>query len=139
MLIKRMLPISGCGELLIGAYSLLDGFATDITVFNWGGGTSNWVYGGICGSEAYKGSTLDDLSESATPLELFTATPQNEFIAPKMADSLCRCSEGKQRVKGDGPATDIQLGTGTASLLKRGSCEAFIILRPSKCGTNSIC
>ena len=100
----------GVEELLIGAYSLLDGFATDITVFNWGGGTSNWVYGGICGSEAYKGSTLDDLSESATPLELFTATPQNEFIAQKWQTVYAGVARANSVLRVMAQATDIQLG-----------------------------
>jgi hypothetical protein len=49
----------GVEGLLIGAYSLLDGINGDIDG-NWYSAASNWIYGSICGSEAYKGSEPDD-------------------------------------------------------------------------------
>src|SRR5712675_2973590 len=61
---------SGVGGLLIGAYALLDGVSVDIDYpagqdgigdYTTGStGASNWIYGSVCGSEAYKGSELKD-------------------------------------------------------------------------------
>ena len=48
----------GVEGLLIGAYSLLDGINGEIDG-NWYSAASNWIYGSICGSEAYKGSEPD--------------------------------------------------------------------------------
>ena len=44
----------GVEGLLIGAYSLLDGIGGNKSGFGSAG--SNWIYGSICGSEAYIGS-----------------------------------------------------------------------------------
>src|SRR5437867_12536351 len=56
---------AGVEELLIGAYSLLDGVAWDDlgAVGGWSGSPSNWLYGSICGSEAYAGSQQTDQPE----------------------------------------------------------------------------
>src|ERR1700681_4045217 len=51
---------AGVEGLLIGTYAVLDGYATTAVLNDYGRSTSNWLYGSICGSEAYKGSTLND-------------------------------------------------------------------------------
>ena len=74
----------GVEGLLIGAYSLLDGVSFDNFVTNpWESSGSNWIYGSICGSEAYKGSDAVDQVESITPLETFTTTSGNPALATK--------------------------------------------------------
>lgn len=52
----------GVEALLIGAYSLLDGYSKDTKgeIGGWGSASSNWIYGSICGSQAYTGSTKTD-------------------------------------------------------------------------------
>ena len=45
----------GVENLLIGAYSLLDGISFGYNL-TWGDAASNWIFGSICGGEAYKGS-----------------------------------------------------------------------------------
>jgi len=70
----------GVEGLLIGAYSLLDGIGGRNS--SWNSAASNWIYGSVCGSEAYKGSV--DYDQSAiNPVELFTATATNECFASK--------------------------------------------------------
>ena len=70
----------GVEGLLIGAYSQLDGISTN--VFGWGGSGSNWIYGSICGSEAYKGSYELD-QEDIHALEVFIPTANNGMLADK--------------------------------------------------------
>jgi len=69
----------GVENLLIGAYSLLDG--SNVTP-SWGSASSNWIFGSICGSEAYKGSDeLDQLE--ITSIAQFTTLPTNPDVADK--------------------------------------------------------
>jgi starch-binding outer membrane protein, SusD/RagB family len=70
----------GVEGLLIGAYSLLDGMGGNKSGF--GSAASNWVYGSICGSEAYKGSDQGD-QDDINPLEIFSPTPANGYLAMK--------------------------------------------------------
>ena len=51
--------IKGVEGLLIGAYSVLDGVTSDYEN-PWYSAASNWIYGSICGSEAYTGSDPSD-------------------------------------------------------------------------------
>ncbi len=48
----------GVENLLIGAYSMLDGIGSPKSGFGSSG--SNWIYGSVCGTEAYKGSDAGD-------------------------------------------------------------------------------
>jgi len=55
---------------LIGAYSMLDGFASGSTYnggtyTSWETSTTNWVYGGIASDDAYKGSNTTDQPNAA--------------------------------------------------------------------------
>jgi hypothetical protein len=68
----------GVEGLLIGAYSLLDGVSSN-NYGGWGSAASNWIYGSICGSEAYTGSTAtDDAGIPITSLARFASTPSDE-------------------------------------------------------------
>jgi len=51
---------AGVDGLLIGAYSLLDGYYEGQPYTNYGSGISNWTYGGVGADDAYKGSTTSD-------------------------------------------------------------------------------
>ena len=55
--------LKGVEELLIGAYSLLDGSSGNAPFPGWVSAASNWIYGSICGSEAYKGAQTGDPEE----------------------------------------------------------------------------
>ena len=68
---------AGAETLLIGAYSLLDGVADNIT--GWEGASSNWVYGSIVGGEANKGSDAGD-QPAINPIQAFTADAANPYF-----------------------------------------------------------
>ena len=61
----------GVEGLLIGAYALLDGVSTNNLIYHMDGSGvggfyssgSNWIYGSVCGSEAYTGSESYDAPE----------------------------------------------------------------------------
>lgn len=78
---------SGVDGLLIGAYSMLDGFSSGST-YNGASyvpyetSTTNWVYGGIGADDAYKGSNTTD-QPNAAPIENHTVDPSNEYLAEK--------------------------------------------------------
>jgi hypothetical protein len=59
----------GVDGLLIGAYSLLDGYYQGQPGTNYGSGISNWTYGGVGADDAYKGSTTDDQTPDLPALE----------------------------------------------------------------------
>lgn len=61
---------AGVNGLLIGAYSLLEGFGGAGN--GWQSAASNWEYGGLCGGDAYKGSSLGDQPQMV-PISTFKA------------------------------------------------------------------
>jgi hypothetical protein len=69
----------GVEGLLIGAYSLLDGVSAGTSSFvgSWGSAASNWIYGSICGSEAYTGTQPGDASV-INNIARFESTPSDE-------------------------------------------------------------
>ena len=71
----------GVERLLIGAYSLLDGIGGNKSL--WYSAASNWIYGSICGSEAYKGSEEGDQGPEINPIEKFSMTASNPALASK--------------------------------------------------------
>jgi len=60
---------AGVDGLLIGAYSLLDGYYSGQPGTAWGSGISNWTYGGIGADDAYKGSTTQDQAPDLPVIE----------------------------------------------------------------------
>ena len=73
--------LKGVEELLIGAYSLLDGSSGNAPFPGWVSAASNWIYGSICGGEAYKGAKNGD--QEVNYLETFTAVPGNDYLDGK--------------------------------------------------------
>lgn len=83
----------GIQQLLIGAYSLLDGEGGNNS--GWGSAASNWVYGDVCADNAYKGSTPSDQGD-IVPLETWSADPSNSYPAQKwdaMYDGIQRAND----------------------------------------------
>jgi hypothetical protein len=82
---------AGVESLLIGAYSLLDGFGGN------GQGTrspgSNWVIGSMAAGDAYKGSTPSDGAADVQPIQLFNMTTSNTAVSAK----YLLCFDGVQR------------------------------------------
>jgi len=65
----------GVEGLLIGAYSLLDGFGAG---GNWNSAGSNWVYGSVVGGDAHKGSDAGD-QQDINPMERYESGANNGY------------------------------------------------------------
>ena len=68
----------GVEELLIGAYALLDGQGA--IQDGQASSESNWIYGSICGTEAYKGGMNLMDQEEIEEFETFQSTATNDFL-----------------------------------------------------------
>jgi starch-binding outer membrane protein, SusD/RagB family len=98
----------GVEGLLIGSYSLLDGvIGNDFSIVPWAVSGSNWIYGSICGSEAYKGSDPVDQAEMITPLETFTPNSRNIGLAFKWANLYAGIQRANEVLRVMKKATDI--------------------------------
>ncbi|MGN6639106.1 MAG: RagB/SusD family nutrient uptake outer membrane protein, partial [Mucilaginibacter sp.] len=78
---------AGVDGLLIGAYSLLDGYyqGESGTAFV---GISNWSFGGIGADDAYKGSTTQDQTPDAPAIEQhISINPNNGYVETKWSTS----------------------------------------------------
>ncbi|MEK7200379.1 MAG: RagB/SusD family nutrient uptake outer membrane protein, partial [Bacteroidota bacterium] len=60
---------AGVEGVLIGAYSLLDGYGG--AGGGWQSAGSNWVYGGVASDDAYKGSDPGDQAD-IVPIETYS-------------------------------------------------------------------
>jgi hypothetical protein len=69
---------AGVEQALIGAYNALKGRDS------WQGSFSGWVFGGVVGQEAYKGSNSGDQSD-INPLSTFTAPATNSYLGSMWA------------------------------------------------------
>ena len=74
----------GVEALLIGAYSVLDGFIDGGGVFlgGWQSAGSNWVYGSVAAAEAHKGSDGGDQPD-INPIERLEHIPTNDYFNVK--------------------------------------------------------
>lgn len=84
----------GVEGLLIGAYSLLDGEGGNKSDFGTSG--SNWPFGSVCGSEAYKGGTSLDDQHDILDFETFQTNATNKTNEAKWAtlyDGVQRCND----------------------------------------------
>jgi hypothetical protein len=107
---------AGVEGVLIGAYSMLDGFGG--AGGGWQSAGSNWVYGGVASDDAYKGSDPGDQAD-IVPIETYTPTASNGFFNQKwqaVYDGVQRCNDVLRLMAA---ATDI-----SAADQKRISAEA---------------
>lgn len=84
---------AGVKGLLIGAYSLLDGFGGSGS--GWEAAGSNWVYGGVASDDAYKGSDGGDQPD-IIPIETYSETPADYYFNNKwraVYDGVQRCND----------------------------------------------
>jgi hypothetical protein len=82
---------AGVEGLLIGAYSLLDGYGAG---GNWDASGSNWVYGGVVGGDAHKGSDAGDQGD-IVPMEQYKVTATNGYFNNKwrtVYEGVARCN-----------------------------------------------
>lgn len=84
---------AGVEGLLIGAYSLLDGYGG--AGGGWQSAGSNWVYGGVTSDDAYKGSDPGDQAD-IVPIETYAPTASNGYFNQKwqaLYDGIQRCND----------------------------------------------
>lgn len=82
---------AGVQGLLIGAYSLVDGEGAAGDGF--ASGASNWIYGGVAGDDAYKGSDPSDVAVAA-PMEDWVSMNATNGAVPQKWNV---CYAGAQR------------------------------------------
>ncbi|HAL82815.1 MAG TPA: RagB/SusD family nutrient uptake outer membrane protein [Mucilaginibacter sp.] len=73
---------AGVDGLLIGAYSMLDGWTNTSKFSSWDGSIDNWTFGGIGSDDAYKGSNTTD-QPPASPIENHSVDASNEYLEGK--------------------------------------------------------
>jgi hypothetical protein len=75
---------AGVEAILIGAYSVLDGFINGGGIFlgGWESSGTNWVYGSVAGGDAHKGTDAGDQPD-INPIEAFTHTATNNYFNVK--------------------------------------------------------
>jgi len=84
----------GVQGLLVGAYSLLDGEGG--ANGNIGSSGSNWIYGGLSGGDAHKGSQPGDNGTLLYPFQTWTVESNNAYIEEKwqtMYDGIQRSND----------------------------------------------
>ena len=82
---------TGVEGLLIGAYSILDGYGAG---GNWDASGSNWVYGGVVGGDAHKGSDAGDQGD-IVPMEQYKVSASNGYFNNKwrtVYEGVARCN-----------------------------------------------
>jgi hypothetical protein len=74
---------AGVDGLLIGAYSMLDGYTNQGGAYaSWEASITNWTYGGVASDDAYKGSNSTGQTPLA-PIENHSLDASNEYIEAK--------------------------------------------------------
>jgi hypothetical protein len=111
---------AGIQGLLIGAYSLVDGEGTSGDGF--ASGASNWLFGGVGGDDAYKGSDPTDVADGVG-IENWSITPTNGSLSQKW--NMCysgiqRCNDVLRTlaIATGIPATEATTITGEAKFLR---------------------
>jgi hypothetical protein len=75
---------AGVDGLLIGAYSMLDGYTATGQYTSWETSMDNWIYGSVAADDAFKGSNTTD-QPLIPPLVNHSVTPSSEFLQEKWA------------------------------------------------------
>lgn len=73
---------TGIDNLLLKAYSFLDGTYPGQPGNSWQSGTDNWLFGSVAGGEAHKGSVPTDQFEAGY-IEGYNITASNSFLSVK--------------------------------------------------------
>ena len=82
----------GIDNMLIGAYSMLDGTAN--MGYGWESASSNWVFGAIRGMTGNKGTDAGDQPD-INPIQTFSETPTNPYLNVKwrsVYEAIARCN-----------------------------------------------
>ena len=111
---------AGVQGLLIGAYSLVDGEGAPGDGF--ASGASNWLFGGVAGDDAYKGSDPSDVADGVG-IENWTISPTNGAIPQKwnvMYVGIQRANDVLRTLPlaKDIPAAEVAVITGETKFLR---------------------
>jgi len=89
---------TGVDGLLIGAYSALRAIEADGQAFgggdSWQASPDNWIYGGVAGGDAHKGSNSGD-QDPITSIAVFSPIPSDPFFNTKWIsdyEGISRCN-----------------------------------------------
>jgi starch-binding outer membrane protein, SusD/RagB family len=89
---------AGVDGLLVGAYSALRAIEADGQAFgggdSWQASPDNWIYGGVAGGDAHKGSNAGDQDPIAA-IAVFSPIPSNPFFNTKWIsdyEGITRCN-----------------------------------------------
>lgn len=98
----------GVEALLVGAYSVLDGFINGGGIFlgGWQSSGTNWVYGSVVGGDAHKGSDAGDQPD-IIPIESFSSTATNGYYEQKWAIVYEGITRSNSVLKQLAAATDV--------------------------------
>ena len=98
----------GVEALLVGAYSVLDGFINGGGIFlgGWQSSGTNWVYGSVVGGDAHKGSDAGDQPD-IIPIESFSSTATNGYYDSKWAVVYEGVTRSNSVLKQLSRATDV--------------------------------
>jgi hypothetical protein len=91
----------GVDGLLIGAYSMMDGYSNQGTG-GWEATNSGWVYGSIRGMEANKGTDSGDQPD-INPIQRYEETSTNPYLNLKwrsIYEAVARCNSTIRTAKG---------------------------------------
>jgi hypothetical protein len=100
---------AGVEQILIGTYSCLKGSQTSNgNIGTWATSPTGWVYGGVVGQEAFKGSNSGDQA-TINPLSQFTATSTNPYIGDMWISLYDGVNRANTTIKNDStlPASAI--------------------------------
>ena len=125
----------GVNGLLIGAYSLLDGEGSAGDGF--ASGASNWLWGGVAGDDAYKGSDPSDVADGVG-IENWTIAPTNGALTSKWVvyyDGAQRSNDVLRTLK---LATDISASEVTVITAEAKFLRAFYHMELKKIFNNII-
>ncbi|GAB4030152.1 RagB/SusD family nutrient uptake outer membrane protein [Spirosoma jeollabukense] len=102
---------AGVNSLLIGAYSLLDGWATPEGAYrSYNVGADNWVYGSVASDDAYKGTIAGD-QPNISLIEQNNIQSDNIYFRGKwrgMYDGIARSNDVLQAMAAAKDMTDAE-------------------------------
>ena len=110
---------AGVNSLLIGAYSLLDGWATPEGAYrSYNVGADNWVYGSVASDDAYKGTIAGD-QPNISLIEQGNIQSDNIYFRGKwrgMYDGIARSNDVLQAMAAAKDMTDAEKAQVTAEV-----------------------
>ncbi len=110
---------AGVNSLLVGAYSLLDGWATPEGAYrSYQVGADNWVYGSVASDDAYKGTIAGD-QPPISLIEQGSIQSDNIYFRGKwrgMYDGIARSNDVLQAMAGAKDMSDAEKAQITAEV-----------------------